>query len=401
MLSRNEYVRLSLEINLFFQRIMKEHLFFIETSLPPAAANLMLDARRLKESFEELLHETVFYANGVISNETIKAEEIVTPYTLQAEEITARLTGAMINTAITESELALTGNDGEDNSCLFEVVNSINERAINLVSSTIALKREIIRDQRICDLFIFLYPLLMEHITREAVYFLETLEALQESRLPRRSLCDELNFWNTIMGEHAEFIDGLLDPTEKALKETAAKLADKFEQLVEGCKNTSEKRIVEESTKTTKQVQEYKTAATNGLIQCQIRSIIVPLLGPVAEKMGIDLIWFGVLLAVNMQTSFLHPPFGFALFFLRSVAPASVKTSDIYWGAIPFVCIQLIMVCLIIVFPQMVTIGLDKPVSVNVDTVEIVVPETNYDEEETATEESPSPDTEDEPEETQ
>ena len=279
MLSRNEYVRLSLEINLFFQRIMKEHLFFIETSLPPAAANLMLDARRLKESFEELLHETVFYANGVISNETIKAEEIVTPYTLQAEEITARLTGAMINTAITESELALTGNDGEDNSCLFEVVNSINERAINLVSSTIALKREIIRDQRICDLFIFLYPLLMEHITREAVYFLETLEALQESRLPRRSLCDELNFWNTIMGEHAEFIDGLLDPTEKALKETAAKLADKLEQLVEGCKNTSEKRIVEESTKTTKQVQEYKTAATNGLIQCQIRSIIVPLLG--------------------------------------------------------------------------------------------------------------------------
>ncbi len=133
----------------------------------------------------------------------------------------------------------------------------------------------------------------------------------------------------------------------------------------------------------------------------ELAFIIVPLLGPVAEKMGIDLIWFGVLLGVNMQTSFLHPPFGFALFFLRSVAPASVKTSDIYWGAIPFVCIQLIMVCLIIAFPQMVTIGLDKPVSVNVDTVEIVVPETNYDEEETATEESPSPDTEDEPEETQ
>ena len=133
----------------------------------------------------------------------------------------------------------------------------------------------------------------------------------------------------------------------------------------------------------------------------ELAFIIVPLLGPVAEKMGIDLIWFGVLLGVNMQTSFLHPPFGFALFFLRSVAPASVKTSDIYWGAIPFVCIQLIMVCLIIAFPQMVTLGLDKPVSVNVDTVEIVVPETNYDEEEIATEESPSPDTEDEPKATQ
>jgi len=95
--------------------------------------------------------------------------------------------------------------------------------------------------------------------------------------------------------------------------------------------------------------------------------IVVPLLGPVADKLGIDLIWFGVLLAVNMQTSFMHPPFGFALFYLRSVAPTSrykdahtgqltepVTTGQIYWGAIPFVIIQLIMVALIIFFPQLV-----------------------------------------------
>ena len=124
----------------------------------------------------------------------------------------------------------------------------------------------------------------------------------------------------------------------------------------------------------------------------ELAFIIVPLLGPVAEKMGIDLIWFGVLLGVNMQTSFLHPPFGFALFFLRSVAPASVKTSDIYWGAIPFVVIQLIMVSLLIAFPQMVTFGLDKPSMIDVNAVEIVLPETNYDEPSEA--ESPSADTE-------
>jgi TRAP-type mannitol/chloroaromatic compound transport system permease large subunit len=95
--------------------------------------------------------------------------------------------------------------------------------------------------------------------------------------------------------------------------------------------------------------------------------IVVPLLGPVADKLGIDLIWFGILLAVNMQTSFMHPPFGFALFYLRSVAPTSrykdhvtgkltepVTTGQIYWGAIPFVVIQLIMVGLIIAFPQLV-----------------------------------------------
>jgi len=89
----------------------------------------------------------------------------------------------------------------------------------------------------------------------------------------------------------------------------------------------------------------------------ELSFIIVPLLGPVAEKLGIDLIWFGVLLGVNMQTSFMHPPFGFALFFLRSVAPPSIKTTDIYWGAIPFVGIQIIMVAIIIAFPGVVSYG--------------------------------------------
>jgi TRAP-type mannitol/chloroaromatic compound transport system permease large subunit len=99
----------------------------------------------------------------------------------------------------------------------------------------------------------------------------------------------------------------------------------------------------------------------------ELAFIIVPLLGPAAEKLGIDLIWFGVILAVNMQTSFMHPPFGFALFYLRSVAPKDryrdkvtgtmmepVTTGQIYWGAVPFVVIQCIMVALVIALPQMV-----------------------------------------------
>ena len=110
----------------------------------------------------------------------------------------------------------------------------------------------------------------------------------------------------------------------------------------------------------------------------ELSFIIVPLLAPVADKMGIDLIWFGVLLGINMQTSFLHPPFGFSLFFLRSVAPPTVKTSEIYWGAIPFVFIQILMVGLVIVFPQMVTFGLDKTVAVDLDTIKIEVPDYDY-----------------------
>jgi len=86
----------------------------------------------------------------------------------------------------------------------------------------------------------------------------------------------------------------------------------------------------------------------------EIAFILVPLLAPVAAVLGIDPIWFGVLLAINMQTSFMHPPFGFALFYLRSVAPPAVKTTDIYWGAIPFVAIQLVMVGMVVAFPGLV-----------------------------------------------
>ncbi|MBU4612388.1 TRAP transporter large permease subunit [Achromobacter sp. GG226] len=116
----------------------------------------------------------------------------------------------------------------------------------------------------------------------------------------------------------------------------------------------------------------------------ELAFIIVPLLGPVADKMGIDLIWFGVLLAVNMQTSFMHPPFGFALFYLRSVAPkadytdrvtgkrvAKVTTGQIYWGSVPFICIQLCMVALVMLFPRMVTHYKDDMSTVDPDTVQI------------------------------
>lgn len=91
----------------------------------------------------------------------------------------------------------------------------------------------------------------------------------------------------------------------------------------------------------------------------EISFILVPLLAPVAHKLGIDLVWFGVLLGINMQTSFMHPPFGFALFYLRSVAPPEVHSRDIYWGAVPFVLIQLLMISIVLVFPGLISVHKD------------------------------------------
>jgi tripartite ATP-independent transporter DctM subunit len=123
----------------------------------------------------------------------------------------------------------------------------------------------------------------------------------------------------------------------------------------------------------------------------ELAFIIVPLLGPVADKLGIDLIWFGVLLGVNMQTSFMHPPFGFALFYLRSVAPKKdyvdkvtsrlmpkVSTGEIYWGAVPFVCIQIVMVVLVIMFPGMVLDSVGAKSTIDSGNIQIDIPAPDF-----------------------
>jgi len=103
----------------------------------------------------------------------------------------------------------------------------------------------------------------------------------------------------------------------------------------------------------------------------EIAFIILPLLGPVAEKMGIDLVWFAIMIGMNLQTSFLTPPFGFALFYLRSVAPKQVKTMEIYRGIIPFVGVQLVALILVISFPELVTYMTKGEAAVDPSSVEI------------------------------
>jgi tripartite ATP-independent transporter DctM subunit len=106
----------------------------------------------------------------------------------------------------------------------------------------------------------------------------------------------------------------------------------------------------------------------------EIAFIVVPLLAPVAAKLDINLVWFGVLLCINLQTSFMHPPFGFALFYLRGIAPKEVLTKDIYLGAIPWLVLQIILVGIVILWPESVTYWLDAGTGVDPSTVRIDVP---------------------------
>ncbi len=104
----------------------------------------------------------------------------------------------------------------------------------------------------------------------------------------------------------------------------------------------------------------------------EIAFIVVPLISPVARKLGVDMVWLTVMIAVILQTSFMHPPFGIALYNLRSVAPPSIRTSQIYWGAVPFLLLQILMVGILIVAPQIVTTT--PPTKIDIDKVPIILP---------------------------
>ncbi len=105
----------------------------------------------------------------------------------------------------------------------------------------------------------------------------------------------------------------------------------------------------------------------------EIAFIIIPLLAPAADRLGIDLIWFGVLICANIQTSFMHPPFGFALFYLRGISPPSIKTADIYWGAIPWVFLQVILVVIVIFWPGSVTYWIDSGKKIDPNSIKIEI----------------------------
>ncbi len=279
MLSKKDFVIKSIEINLFFQRIMKEHLFFIETNLEPVQNINISKAHFLKNEFEQLLMETIYYANFVITEIDLNLKEIVTPFTLKVEEITSKLTGGSLNTNITKAQCQLENKEGHpSNDNLEPIIWNLNNRTLNILNETIFFKQELFDLSNKCQIFLTIYQEMIKHDIEEAKHYQELLITLQNKKRLEKTLCSQLNFWNHIMEEHAEFIDGMLDPTEKNLKEKARVFITKFEKLVQECLKMEEAKMIEDSFKTSEEIKDFKKKATEGLINCQIRSVIPPLL---------------------------------------------------------------------------------------------------------------------------
>jgi hypothetical protein len=286
MISGNDFIKQSLALHLFFGRIMKEHSFFLEAGFTSKDSNLAEQADTFRRAFDRMMNEVVALSDGVVDQEVLNSGEVITPYTLQAEQATIFLTGVPLATNITRAEANLFGGGMVRNPALERRVHALNERAISLVSGLIKFKTRLLSDVLACKLFTVNYPLLIEHILREAKLYLATIQKLQsrtDINLEQEAYEQEA-FWNRIMAEHAKFIRGLLDPSENELIMTANNFGNQFDALTAEAlqamnRTISLSQVTSDSLAATQQIRDFKEAGTQGLINCKIKSIIIPLLG--------------------------------------------------------------------------------------------------------------------------
>lgn len=282
MIDQQQYVILSLELHLFFGRIMKEHSIFLEAGFTPANPNFSNVADQLKEQFENILYRAVVLGNGIITPNVLASGEIVTEYTLGTEQKTQNYTGIVINQDITRMEAALNGLENPQiTSEMVQQVRQLNSQTIPLVDGLIEFKTRVLTDVLSCNMFTMNYPLLIDHILREANRYRSQLTALESGENPYNDVKDTELFWDQIMMEHALFIRGLLDPTEGELINTSNEFANEYANLLEKARNATEttmEQLTGETLEETLRYHDFKKAGTSGISECKIRSIILPLL---------------------------------------------------------------------------------------------------------------------------
>ena len=277
----NHYVERSLELHLFFGRIMKEHALFLRAGFTPANPAFSEKAEFYLAEFERILCESVCLSEGIVGREVLESGEVITEFTALAEKQTEQFTGILINKEITNRTQRLKCRDRQCGGMaqLQSKVRKLNRMALKQLDGLISFKESILRCVLQCEMFTMNYPLLIEHILREAKLYRKYLEILErEGDLQEHSMKETECFWNQIMMEHAQFIRGLLDPCETELFCTADDFAKEYCKLLEASRNANNRTITEESLAQTIKFRDFKSAGAQGIQQCKIRSVILPLL---------------------------------------------------------------------------------------------------------------------------
>lgn len=283
MNQREKYVVFSLELHLFFARIMKEHALFLKAGFTPPATNFADEAETYKMRLQELLCQAVTLSNGIIRPNILRSGEIVTEFTARAEQETQRFTGITIDSRITAMELEL---HGYKNACisseLAQQVQQLNAMALKLLNGLIKFKERVLSEVLSCNIFTLNFPLLIQHILREAKLYRTYVMQLENKKdLDCRTMQQNEKFWNRIMLEHALFIRALLDPCESKLIAVSDAFAQDYSLLLEKSKQMNEMalpKVTEETLRKTVEYSKFKQSGTKGIQECKIKSIILPLL---------------------------------------------------------------------------------------------------------------------------
>ncbi len=232
----NDYVRVSLETHLFFARIMKEHSLFLQAGFVAKDTEWIRRADFFRRQFEDLLGRTVQMSNRMVGRHVLQSGEIVTPYTMDAERRTSDLSGIPINSRITAAQrnLECGHEDYQATRSDVQMVHNLNERAVWLLNGLIDFKERLLNEVKECRMYTTNYPLLIDHITREARLYREMIEGMMKNqKVCFKNLQNQEEFWNCIMMEHAMFIRGLLDPSEPELMVTANDFVNDFRALLD------------------------------------------------------------------------------------------------------------------------------------------------------------------------
>lgn len=276
MQCNQDYVVDSLELHLFFARIMKEHSLFLKAGFTPPGAAFARESELFLRRFEAILSRAISLSNHIVRRCVLDSGEAFTRFTDRAECQTQRLTGIAIDRQLTARAMCLTGSDFGAELCisprLASQVRRLNRDALGQVEGLISLKERILKQVSSCCLFTVNYPLLIEHILREAKLYrsrLRQLEGMKDCDCPEG--CGDEEFWNRLMMEHALFIRGLLDPCEETLIASANGFAGDYRRLLEGSGRGGAEEL-------TRKFRDLKVAGTEGIEECNIRSIILPLL---------------------------------------------------------------------------------------------------------------------------
>lgn len=280
MADQTRYVSLSLELHLFFARIMKEHALFLEAGFTPADGAFAREAEFYKQEFEAVLRRAICLSGGLLDRCVLDSGELVTEFTANAERQTQHFTGIRIDRELTRLEHGLRcGTPHSVSPALCRQVRQLNRAVLRLLNGLIGFKEDILKCVLCCRMFTMNYPLLIEHIIREANLYRTFVCGLERGSLDGQSMRETEIFWNQIMMEHAQFIRGLLDPQEDTLIKTSDTFAKEYAVLLARAREmNNEAMLRQEALKETLRFREFKTAGVQGITDCKIRSVILPLL---------------------------------------------------------------------------------------------------------------------------